>query len=166
MRKLLLLLLLLTLGCAPKMIILDKHGNNFPNEINMISSVGGLKADFYFYRVYEVSEDSRYSDYYPLEKMVKLPQNTEEVYLNLHLWNPNRLKIKVRKIVTVDGEHQIHTVFRGDPLDKVFQFKGPLIPGAEVNLTAHVYVDGHLVIVAGRAKYKFPKKEVMPERGK
>jgi hypothetical protein len=51
-------------------------------------------------------------------------------------------------------------------LDKVFQFKGPLIRGAEVELSAQVYVDGQLILVAGRGLYKFPNEEVMPESGR
>lgn len=149
------------------MIVLDKHGNNFPNEVNLISSLDGIKADFYFYRVYEVSEDSRYSDYYPVEKMIRLPRDTEEVYLNLHIWNPNKVKLKVIKAVWVNGKLATsRIVYHGRTLDKVFQFKGPLIQGAEVKIGALVYFNNdQLLLVAGYGLYKFPREEVVPERG-
>ena len=159
MRRLWLILLLLTVGCSPKFVVMDSHGYVIPHEVNMVSSVAGLQADFYFCRVYEQSEDSNYTDYLPIEEEIKLPKDTKAVFLNLHIKNPEKVKFKVVRTIVVDGESMSKVVYKGKSLNKVFQFPGPLVQGKNVRLYATIYIDGRMMIYAGRAIYKIPHRE-------
>jgi len=138
---------------------MDSHGYVIPHEVNMVSSVAGLQADFYFSRVYEQSEDSNYTDYLPIEEEVKLPKDTKAVSLNLHVKNPQKVKFKVVRTIVVDGESTSKVVYKGKSLNKVFQFPGPLVQGKNIKLYATIHIDGRMMIYVGRALYKIPNRK-------
>lgn len=156
MKKWLIILCMLLLGCSPKMTILNSHGMPIPSEVVQLTSVKGIMTDFHFKRIYNESEDSEYPEYLPLEEEVTIPRDTKEVSLVLHIRNPESVRYEVTKCITVDGEPTIKRVYRGKDVDKVFQFKGPLDRGTKVELWATVRLDGRVIVFAGRALYKNP----------
>ena len=157
MKKLLVILgCVLFMGCAPKMTILGSHGMPVPTEVVQLNSVKGITTDFHFKRTYEESEESVYPEYLPLEEEVRIPSDTKEVLLVLHIRNPETVKFKVTKWLSINGKTTGKVVYSGSTPDKVFQFKGPLNKGTTIGMWATVKIDRMVIVFAGRALYRNP----------
>ena len=155
-KKWLIILSMLVVGCSPKLTILGSHGEPIPHEMVMINSVKGITADFHFKRIYEESEESIYPEYLPLEEEIRIPRDTKELFLVLHIRNPEAVKLRVTKWVKVDGKMTTKIIYKGKAVDKVFQLEGPMVKGTKVELSATVEIDRRVVVLAGRALYRNP----------
>lgn len=158
MRKLLIFVsLLLCVGCAPNFTLIDSRGNPLPHEFIQLRSLYGLHTDFHFKRMYYEGTESLYPEFLPIEKEVTLPRDTREVALVLHIFNPETVRLRVRKHLKVNGKRTEYIVYEGSDLDRVFQLKGPIAGGAHVELYATIEVNNRIVVLAGRALYKTRK---------
>ena len=158
MRRLLVLLsLLLCVGCAPNLTLIDSRGNPLPSEFVQLNSLYGIRCDFHFKRIYYKGAESEYPEFLSIDERVKLPRNTKEVALVLHIVNTQRVYLRVTKHLTVDGKHTQWIVYEGNEFDRVFQMKGPINDGRLIDMWATVEVKGRVVVLAGRALYKTPK---------
>lgn len=152
-----LLLLILLVGCAPALTIVDRHGMPVPNEVVMLNSVHDIACNFYFVRHYSKGVDSIYPEYLPLEEEVKIDKRTRDVQLVLHIMNPLAVHMRVVKHIIVNNAQISVIIYEGNSVDRTFQINGPIQAGDQVALSADVVIDQLPVVRAGRALYKVGK---------
>ena len=97
-------------------------------------------------RKVEMSEESIYPQYFPLEKKQSIfTAKTEKIYIELYVENPKKVKYTLIKIIRV-CKHKtiIKEIYSGNKIQKVFQLQGPMNFRDEVvNLGFEIYVEGH-----------------------
>ncbi len=96
------LALLLTLGCAQRLIVQDKNGIDIPKEsITMTNPETGIIVEALLIRMVEVSPESYYPTFLSPDKINKISMQqlvfTKEIMLFVRIHNPNKQSYRITK---------------------------------------------------------------------
>jgi hypothetical protein len=127
------LALLLTLGCAQRLIVQDKNGITIPKEtITMTNPETGITVEALFIRMVEVSPESYYPTFLSPHKINKISMQqltfTKEIMLFVRIHNPNKEHYRMTKRLRFGDKPENfkdRILFEGNAQVKHFQLLVP-----------------------------------------
>lgn len=127
------LALLLTLGCAQRIIVQDDKGIELPKDtITMSNPETGISVQALLIRMVQVSPESYYPSYLNPDKINRITQQqlmfTKEIMLFVQIHNPNKKLYRVTKrIRNGDGPEDFtdRLLYEGTASSKHFQMTVP-----------------------------------------
>ena len=139
------LLLMLTLGCA-RVQLVQRDGIPLPPEtINITNPETGILVESVFLRYYEDSPESIYPEFLDFHKINELSDyettRTTNVILFLRVTNPKQVKYKVIKYIrdgTGKDDYRRDVMYTGDAVMKHFQLKMPIVEDRLIQIQADV----------------------------
>jgi len=127
------LALLLTLGCAQRLIIQDKNGIDLPKEsVTITNPDTGITVEALLIRMVEVSPESYYPTFLSLNKINKISMQqltfTKEIMLFVRIHNPNKEHYRMTKRLRFGDKpenFEDKILFEGNTQVKHFQLLVP-----------------------------------------
>ena len=127
------LALLLTLGCAQRLIVQDKNGIDVPKEsITMTNPETGIAVEALLIRMVEVSPESYYPTFLSPHKINKVSMQqlmfTKEIMLFVRINNPNKKSYRITKRIRYGDkpeEYNDRLLYDGSAQVKHFQLIVP-----------------------------------------
>ncbi len=153
MKQLKLLILLISLmmltGCGATIIqVVNQKGIQEPSNEFILQSISTkIKIMCHGTKEIVMSEESIYPQYFDLDgkRQTIYSSKTKEIYIELYVENPERLKYKLVKILTTGNNISLSKeIFSGKPIQKIFQLQGSLkFEDQPIKLEFEIYVKGY-----------------------